>query len=89
MKNEKEQLKAWYDSPSSIINLLILFTVIIIVLSQAFAVNNSLSAEEIFRSLLNHNILYLIGLICNRIIEIKDDGTIIDRRLTFDEYFNQ
>lgn len=63
MKNEKEQLKAWYDSPSSIINLLILFTVIIIVLSQAFAVNNSLSAEEIFRSLLNHNILYLIGLI--------------------------
>ena len=27
--------------------------------------------------------------VCNRIIEIKDDGTIIDRRLTFDEYFNQ
>ena len=27
--------------------------------------------------------------VCNRIIEIKDDGTIIDRRLNFDEYFNQ
>ena len=27
--------------------------------------------------------------VCNRIIEIKDDGTIVDRRLTFDEYFNQ
>ena len=26
--------------------------------------------------------------VCNRIIEIKDDGTIIDRRLTFDEYYN-
>ena len=25
--------------------------------------------------------------VCNRIIEIKDDGTIIDRRLTFDEYY--
>ena len=27
--------------------------------------------------------------VCNRIIEIKDDGSIVDRRLTFDEYFNQ
>ena len=27
--------------------------------------------------------------VCNRIIEIKEDGSIIDRRLTFDEYFNQ
>ena len=26
--------------------------------------------------------------VCNRIIEIKDDGTITDRRLTFDEYYN-
>ena len=27
--------------------------------------------------------------VCNRIIEILDDGTIIDRRLTFDEYYEK
>ena len=27
--------------------------------------------------------------VCNRVIEILDDGSIIDRRLTFDEYYDQ
>ena len=27
--------------------------------------------------------------VCNRIIEILDDGSIIDRRMTFDEYYEK
>ncbi len=27
--------------------------------------------------------------VCNRIIEILDDGSIIDRRMTFDEYYER
>ena len=26
--------------------------------------------------------------VCNRIIEIKEDGTIVDRRMSFDEYYS-
>lgn len=63
MKEKEELKKIWYDSSHYITNLAIIFIAIIIVLSQAFAVNNGLSTADMVRNLLNHNILYLIGLV--------------------------
>lgn len=60
---EKRQEKEWYDNPNLITWIEIGLIAIIIILSQAFAINNNLTATAILRSLFNHNITYLLGLI--------------------------
>ena len=50
----------WYNDGSIIINLIIGLIILIIILSQSFAVNHNLSTYDIFRDILNHNSLYLI-----------------------------
>ncbi len=62
MEKQKVQVE-WYDNPSIITNLSIIFSALIIILSQSFAVNNNLSTTEILRSIINHNFLYLIMLV--------------------------
>ena len=64
MNNKKNKLdEEWYDNPSFITNIMIGLLFLIIILSQSFAINNNLSTNEILRSLLNHNSIYLILLV--------------------------
>lgn len=60
---EKINIKDWYNNPNIITNMAIIILSLIIILSQSYAVQNNLGADNILRSLLNHNSIYLLGLI--------------------------
>lgn len=60
-KIQKE--KEWYDNPNLLTSLLIFLTTVIIILSQSFAVKNNLGTEDILRSLLNYNSIYMLMLV--------------------------
>ena len=53
----------WYDNPGIVTNFIIALIAVIIILSQSFAINNNLSAQEILGSIINHNSVYLIVLV--------------------------
>lgn len=59
---EKENV-ALFDDPDKVTGLMIGLILIIIILSQSFAINNNLGAIEIFRNILNHNSIYLFMLL--------------------------
>lgn len=59
---EKNNIE-WYDNPNLITTIGIITLILVIVLSQSFAVKNNMSSNEILRSLLNHNSIYLVGLL--------------------------
>ena len=62
--NDKEvKLIQWYDNPDKITTIAISILFLIIVLSQSYAVQNNLGTNDILRSLLNHNSIYLLGLV--------------------------
>lgn len=61
MKKENKELR-WYDNSNIITTIAITVLALIIILSQSYAVKNNLSTNDILRNLLNHNILYIIGL---------------------------
>lgn len=64
METENKKLdNSWYNNASIIINIIIGLISLIIILSQSFAINHNLSTNDIFRSLLNHNSVYLIMLV--------------------------
>ena len=63
MKEMEKEEKEWYDNPRIITNIAISFIVLMLLLSESFAVKNNLSTANILRNLLNHNIIYLIWLI--------------------------
>ncbi len=60
-KIQKE--KEWYDNPNILTNLLTCFIALIIIFSQAFAVKHNLGANDILRSLLNYNSIYILVLV--------------------------
>lgn len=63
---EKEDRKIeseWYNNPSIITNLALGVIVLIIILSQSFAINNNMSTTDILISILNHNSVYLLVLV--------------------------
>lgn len=57
MKNKKI---SWFDDAKKITNILIVLILAIILLSQNFAINNNLNTIDIFRNIINHNIVYLL-----------------------------
>lgn len=61
-KNKIEVIE-WHDNPNFITNLTITTLVLIIILSQSFAVKNDIGATAILRNLFNHNSIYLVGLL--------------------------
>ena len=65
MEKEKKEIvrTEWYDNPNFITTIAIIGLVLIIILSQSFAVKNNLNTNDILRSLLNHNSIYILGLI--------------------------
>ena len=64
MELEKNKTEIeWYDNPGIVTNVIITLIAVIIILSQSFAINNNLSTQEILRSIINHNSVYLIVLV--------------------------
>lgn len=61
MKNTNE--KDWFDSPSIITYLIIGLLIVLIILSQSFAIQNHLGAGDVIRSILNHNSVYVLTLV--------------------------
>jgi len=55
--------REWYDNPNLLTNLIIGLIAITLILSQAFAVKNNLGTEDILRSLLNYNSIYMLALV--------------------------
>lgn len=62
MEKQKQEVE-WYDNPNIILNVLTMLIIVIIVLSQAFAITNKLATVDILRSLLNHNSVYILTLV--------------------------
>ena len=60
---KKEVKKYWYNDSKLINSIIIGIVVLIILLSQSFAINNNLSAVNIFRDIINHNFNYVLVLI--------------------------
>lgn len=50
----------WYNDPKIITNIIMGLILIIVILSQSFAIKQGLNTNDIFRDLLNHNSIYLI-----------------------------
>ena len=61
----------FFDSPSMITFILIGLLVVLIILSQSFAIQSHMEAGEIFRSIINHNSIYLVSLIYFILIRFK------------------
>ena len=70
--------KMWYDNASLLTTIIIIFICFIILISQAFAVNNNIGFINTFRSLFNHNSSYIIALIYFLLIKNQ----------RFQKYFN-
>lgn len=61
MKNNKE--KDWFDSPRMVTYVIIGLLIVLIILSQSFAINSQLGTSDIIRTILNHNSIYVLTLI--------------------------
>ena len=68
---EKSREKDFFDSPSIITYILIGLLIVLIILSQSFAIRTHMGAFDLFRSIINHNSLYLISLIYFILIRTK------------------
>lgn len=60
--NEKIKAK-WFDDPDIIINVILLLSLIIVLVSQAMAVNSDLTGFLMVRNLFNHNFTYIAAII--------------------------
>lgn len=60
---ENEKIKEWYDNADLITSIIIGVVVVLILLSQSFAIQNQVSPINILRSILNHNAFYLFALV--------------------------
>ena len=67
----KSNEKDFFDSPSMITYILIGLLVVLIILSQSFAIQSHMAAGDIFRSIINHNSIYLVSLIYFILIRVK------------------
>lgn len=69
MKNNKE--KDWFDSPRMVTYVIIGLLIVLIILSQSFAINSQLGTSDIIRSILNHNSIYVLTLIYFALLHFK------------------
>ncbi len=60
---EKIKKKEWYNNANVITNIIIGLILVVIITSQALAVKNNIGAVNIFKNLLNHNSVYMMGLV--------------------------
>ena len=69
MKESKE--KDWFDSPRMVTYVIIGLLIVLIILSQSFAINSQLGTTDIVRSILNHNSIYVLTLIYFALLHFK------------------
>lgn len=67
----KSNERDFFDSPNMITYILIGLLVVLIILSQSFAIQSHMEAGDIFRSIINHNSVYLVSLIYFVLIKVK------------------
>ena len=67
----KKQEKDFFDSPNMITFIITGLLVVLIILSQSFAIQSHLGASDIFRSIINHNSIYLVSLFYFILIKVK------------------
>ena len=67
----KKQEKDFFDSPNMITFIITGLLVILIILSQSFAIQSHLGASDIFRSIVNHNSIYLVCLCYFILIKVR------------------
>ena len=67
----KNKEKDFFDSPSMITYILIGLLVVLIILSQSFAIQSHMGVGDVFRSIINHNSIYLVSLIYFILIRVK------------------
>ena len=65
------QEKDFFDSPNMITFIITGLLVVLIILSQSFAIQSHLGASDIFRSIINHNSIYLVSLFYFILIKVK------------------
>ena len=68
---DKSKEKDFFDSPSMITYILIGLLVVLIILSQSFAIQSHMGVGDVFRSIINHNSIYLVSLIYFILIRVK------------------
>lgn len=61
--NKMDNKLEWYDNGFVITNIIIGLILLIFVLSQSFAISNNMGTIDIFKNIINHNIIYLLMLI--------------------------
>ena len=62
-KREEEYEFSWLDNPNLVTDIIIALIAFIVILSQSFAVNNSMTTFAIISNVVNHNSIYLMSLI--------------------------
>lgn len=67
----KENKKVWYNNPDVLTTIILVTAIVIIVISQAIAVNSNLSASAMIRNLFNHNLTYIAGIIYFTLLKTK------------------
>ena len=67
----KENKKVWYNNPDVLTTIILITAIVIIVISQAIAVNSNLSASAMIRNLFNHNLTYIAGIIYFTLLKTK------------------
>lgn len=60
---EKKEVKSWYDKPRFVTNVVTLLLFGILVYSQSISSNSDLTGWELFRNIMNVNLLYVIILL--------------------------
>ena len=67
----KDEKKLWYNNADILTNIILVMALVIIVISQAIAVNSNLSASAMIRNLFNHNLTYIVGIIYFTLLKTK------------------
>lgn len=67
----KENRNIWYNNPDILTTIILVMAIIIIVISQAIAVNSNLTAEAMIRNLFNHNFIYMVGIVYFALLKTK------------------
>lgn len=68
---QQNSFQKYFNNPSIITNSIIILIAAIMILSQSFAIHNNLSAINIFRDIVNHNMNYVLILVYFVLLKTK------------------
>lgn len=68
---QQNSFQKFFNNPSMITSSIIILIVSIMILSQSFAIHNNLSAINIFRDIVNHNMNYVLILVYFILLKTK------------------